>query len=175
MFIRVARSGFSCQPSGMMGVVPERCGPDDPRLPAILALIRIGFAGMEGRIDPPSSMHNLTVEHIAEQARSGEVWVCGSEPVACVFLTEKPACLYLSKLTVALAYRGTGFARRLVDLAETRAQALGLCKIELQSRVELTENHAAFAKLGFVVTAETRHPGYCRTTSLTMQKDVSDG
>nr|WP_224826740.1 GNAT family N-acetyltransferase [Cognatishimia sp. MH4019] len=156
-----------------MGVVPEQCGADDPRLPAILALIRIGFAGMEGRIDPPSSMHDLTVAKIAKQARTGEVWVCGSEPVACVFLTPKPNRLYLSKLTVATAYRGTGFARRLVDLAETRALALGLGTLELQSRVELTENHAAFAKLGFAVTAETRHPGYAQTTSLTMRKDVS--
>ncbi|MEL7177462.1 MAG: GNAT family N-acetyltransferase [Pseudomonadota bacterium] len=159
----------------MMGVVPERCGPDDPRLPAILALIRIGFAGMEGRVDPPSSMHELTVDRIADQARVGELWVCGDDPVACVFLTPRPASLYLGKLTVAKAYRGTGFARRLVDLAETRARVLGLNVIELESRVELTENHAAFAKLGFVVTAETAHPGYDRTTSLTMCKDVSGG
>ncbi len=159
----------------MMGVVPEQCGDDDPRLPAILALIRISFAGMEGRIDPPSSMHDLTVDQIAEQARMGEVWVCGREPVACVFLTRKPGCLYLSKLTVAAAYRGTGFARRLVDLAETRALALQRDALELQSRIELTENHAAFAKLGFVVTGETRHPGYTRTTSLTMRKDLSAG
>jgi hypothetical protein len=40
---------------------------------ALLALIRAEFAFMEGRIDPPSSMHGLTPETIALQARTGEV------------------------------------------------------------------------------------------------------
>lgn len=157
----------------MMGLVPERCRPDDRRLPAVLALIRESFADMDGRIDPPSSMHKLTVEAIAEQTRRGEVWVCGASPVACVFLTPKDDCLYLSKLAVAEAYRGMGFARRLIDLAETRAAAAGLEDLELQTRVELTENHLAFTKLGFVVTGKTAHPGFDRPTSLTMRKRVS--
>ncbi len=75
---------------------------------ALLDLIRRAFAGMEGRIDPPSSMHALTPESIAAQARSGEVWVIGAPPVACVFLTPKPGALYLGKLAVAEARAATG-------------------------------------------------------------------
>ncbi len=38
---------------------PRQLGPGDDPAP-VLALIRDAFAGMEGRIDPPSSMHHLT-------------------------------------------------------------------------------------------------------------------
>lgn len=158
----------------MMGLVPERCRADDARLAGVLALIRESFAGMEGRIDPPSSMHRLTADVVVRQAEEGEIWICGNAPIACVFLEPKGGFLYLSKLAVARTYRGMGFARRLVDLAETRAEAHGLEGLELKTRIELTENHAAFRKLGFVVTGETCHPGFDRPTSLTMRKLLPD-
>ena len=51
-----------------------------------------------------------------------------------------------------------------------RARALGLTALTLQTRIELTETHAALAALGFAVTGSTAHPGFDRPTSLTMQK-----
>jgi hypothetical protein len=42
--------------------------------------------------------------------------------------------------------------------------ALGLDHLELQTRVELTENHATFRAMGFVETGRTAHPGYDRTS-----------
>ena len=143
--------------------------------PALLALIQSEFAYMEGRIDPPSSMHLLTADSIAAQAKSGEVWVFEDQniPVACVFLTPQQGALYVGKLAVAQAWRGQGLARLLLQTAETRAHALGLPVLELQTRVELLENHAAFARMGFVKTGETAHPGYAQATSITMQKQVS--
>jgi ribosomal protein S18 acetylase RimI-like enzyme len=145
-------------------------GPHD--WAALLALIRAAFAGMEGRIDPPSSMHALTEAGIADQAATGEVWAISAPPVACVFLTARPGRLYIGKLAVAEAQRGQGFARRLVDQAEARARALGLPVLELQTRVELVENHAAFAAMGFVKVGETAHPGFARPTSFTFQRAV---
>lgn len=82
---------------------------------SVLALIRAAFAYMDGVIDPPSSMHRLTEGDIARQAREGEVWVLGTPPVACMFLTVKDDWLYLGKLAVASDQRGKGHARRLVD------------------------------------------------------------
>jgi len=90
--------------------------------------------------------------------------------VAVVFLTVKPGRLYLGKLAVDASMRGQGLARRLVAQAETRARILGLPVVELETRVELVENHATFARLGFAKTGETAHPGYDRPTSITMQK-----
>jgi GNAT superfamily N-acetyltransferase len=140
--------------------------------PALLGLIRDAFAPLEGRIDPPSSVHALTAATLIEQARTGEAWVIGDPPVACVILTPRPASLYIGKLAVAGTERRQGHARRLIEIAGIRARALGLPMLELQSRVELTENHATFRALGFVQSGATAHPGYDRPTSLTFTKTV---
>lgn len=140
--------------------------------PALLALIRTAFAGMQGRIDPPSSMHRLTVDDIARQAVDGEVWVIGTPPVACLFLTAEPGALYLHKLAVAPTAQRQGHARALIDAAELRARSLGLPRLRLQTRIELAENHATFRALGFTQTAVTAHPGYSRPTTLTFERAV---
>ncbi|MDE4131853.1 GNAT family N-acetyltransferase [Phaeobacter sp. QD34_3] len=150
----------------------ERLNPEEPRLEAVLDLIRSSFAFMEGRIDPPSSMRDLTPQSLAEQCRKGEIWVIGTPPLACMFLTPKQDCLYLGKLAVAESSRGMGLARSLIDHALRRARDLGLPAVELQTRVELVENHAAFARLGFVQTGSTAHPGFDRPTSLVFRRSA---
>jgi ribosomal protein S18 acetylase RimI-like enzyme len=151
-------------------VTPRRHRSTDPELGQILALLQRCFAYMEGRIDPPSSLHALTVAGIAQTCDTAEVWSLGPPPQACVFLAEKPGRLYLGKLAVDPSVRGQGHARALVALAEERAKALGLAVLELQTRIELVENHAAFARMGFVKTAEDAHEGYDRPTGIVMQK-----
>ena len=155
-------------------LAPRRLRAGDPALPGVRSLIRTTFAYMEGRIDPPSSMHVLTLEALSRQAEEGELWVAeeGGRVVACVVLTPKSGALYLGKLAVAMSHRGRGLARQLVEVAEARARALGLPAIELQSRIELAENHAAFSAMGFKVTAETAHPGFDRPTSITFHKSL---
>ncbi|SMX30773.1 GNAT family N-acetyltransferase [Actibacterium lipolyticum] len=142
--------------------------------PALLRLIRANFSYMEGRIDPPSSMLNLTADAIAAQASNGEVWVIeqNNQPIACIFLTPRDDVLYVGKLTVAQSHRAAGHARRLVETAVTRARDLNLHALELQSRVELLENHSAFTAMGFVQTGATAHPGFTQPTSLTFRKAV---
>lgn len=151
-----------------------RADPETGPHAGILALIRRSFAAMEGRIDPPSSMHRLTVADIARQCREGEVWHVGQPPVACIFLTARPDCLYVGKLAVDARWRGRGLARGLIAHAEGRARVLGLAWLELQTRVELVENHAAFARMGFVRTGESAHPGFDRPTSITLRRAVAD-
>lgn len=145
----------------------------DPALwPLILALLHEAFAFMEGRIDPPSSLRDLSAEALTRQAASGEIWIIGA-PIACLFLTPRPAALYLGKLAVARPARGQGLARRLIDQAEVRARALRLPALELQTRVELVENQAAFKAMGFVETGRTAHPGFDRPTSITYRRPVA--
>lgn len=127
---------------------------------------------MEGRIDPPSSLRDLTEDALTRQAQTGEIWIIGA-PVACVFLTPKPGALYIGKLAVAAENRGKGLARRLVDKAEERALAMGLPALELQTRVELFENQAAFSQLGFVEVGRTAHTGFDRPTSITYRRAVA--
>ena len=153
---------------------PRRIAPEDLKaLEEILVLLRLCFAYMEGRIDPPSSLYALTVSDLVKQAEKGEVWAVGSPPIACVFLTEKTDCLYLGKLAVHGVERGNGLARKMVSLAEDRARDMGKPYLELQTRIELVENHAAFAKLGFTRTATGKHPGFDRVTECTMRKRVT--
>jgi predicted GNAT superfamily acetyltransferase len=75
-------------------------------------------------------------------------------------------------LAVAETARGRGVARAMFAAAEDLARQNGLAFLELQTRVELTENHATFAALGFQKVAETAHPGYNRPTSITLRKRV---
>ncbi|NBZ87215.1 GNAT family N-acetyltransferase [Stagnihabitans tardus] len=139
---------------------------------AVHALILRAFAGMEGRIDPPSSARDLTPESLA--ATRGEVWTLPSRGLllACVILTPFPDHLYIGKLAVDPAHQRQGLARALISHAETRARALGLPELRLQTRVELTENHATFRALGFTETARTAHKGYDRPTSITFSKFI---
>lgn len=138
--------------------------------PHLRDLIVHAFSGMDGRIEPPSTAHHLTAADIAEQAASGEVWVLGAPAVACVFLTPKPHALYLSKLAVDPAVQRMGYGRRLIGVAELRAQELGMPALELWTRIELTENHATFRALGFVQTRTHAHDGFDRPTTLIFTK-----
>lgn len=143
----------------------------------MLDLIRAAFAYMDGRIDPPSSLHRLTPESIRAFAAENEIWVLGAPaaPSACVFLTPKSDHLYLGKLAVAAAARRRGYGRLLVEHGIGRAAAMGLPAVVLQARIELVENHATFAAMGFRKIDATAHPGYDRPTSITMRRMVSTG
>jgi GNAT superfamily N-acetyltransferase len=134
------------------------------------ALLRAEFAYMDGRVDPPSSMSRLAVAELA--SGPGEVWVIGTPPVACVVLTPKRESLYIGKLAVATVERGKGFARALIDQAAARATELGLSMLELETRVELTENHRTFELMGFVEFDRTAHSGYDRVTTIKYRRAV---
>ena len=154
-----------------LSMIPSRA-VDPYDWQALLDLIRSAFAYMEGRIDPPSSMQHLTAAGLAAQSQTAEIWVIGAPPVACVILTPKPGALYIGKLAVAEGHRGKGLARRLIDLAQDRAVALGLPVLELQTRVELASNQATFRALGFAEAGRTAHLGYARPTSITYRRSV---
>ena len=154
-----------------MNRAPYRAGADTD-WGAVLGLIREAFASMAGRIDPPSSMHDLTEAAVAAQAQSGEVWLIGTAPAACIFLSARPPALYIGKRAVAAALRRRGLAQALMAVADARARASGLPVLQLQTRIELVENHATFRAMGFHQTAATAHPGFDHPTSLTFERRV---
>lgn len=156
----------------MLDVSPVRITADSSYIPTILELLQRAFAYMEPRINPPSSMHRLTVEKIKDHCVIGEVWAIGEPPKACVFFNTKGDHLYIGKLAVTEDMRGRGIAGQLIDLAEQRARSMGLSGLELQTRIELTENHVIFQRLGFTKTGENAHQGFDRPTSITMRKPV---
>lgn len=138
----------------------------------LLALLRESFAYMDNRIDPPSSIHRLDADGLAAKSAQEDLILTfrNGEPVGCLFSVPRGEALYLGKIAVKPRLQGRGITRRMLELAEAGARVRGLKVLELQTRIELTENHRAFAALGFEKVGETCHPEYDRTTSLTFRK-----
>ena len=157
-----------------MTIKIERIGPDFDKYQELLDLIHAAFAFMDGRIDPPSSAHLLTPDLLRQKAEDEIAFAALSDgqPVGCVFLKPEETTLYVGKLAVHPQAQGKGIGRRLMDEAEATARSLGLSALRLETRIELEENHSRFAAWGFVRTAENRHAGYDRTTSIEMRKSL---
>lgn len=151
-------------------------GPDDD-LEAVLRLIQKAFAEQKGLIDPPSSMTTLSVLDISKHLETEMIWGVydGAKLVACLFGADKGDALYLSKLSVDPAARGQGLAGALMDAAEDFSRKAEITTLEVIARVELTQNHAMFERLGYVKFKEGRHQGYTRTTEIHFRKQVSTG
>jgi GNAT superfamily N-acetyltransferase len=152
----------------------RRAPADFAEWEAVRTLILDAFASMEGRIDPPSSALRLTAQSMADDAAKGALLLAerGGTLVGCVFVRPKGDALYIGKLAVQPGLQGQGIGKALVAAARAEARTLGLAMLELQTRIELTENHAAFARMGFVKSGETTHEGYDRPTSITMRAKV---
>ena len=146
----------------------------DADFTGVLTLIRDAFAYMDGIVDPPSSMHSLSVTDSMTFADQGEVWVIESsaEVIACMVLTPRNDALYLGKLAVHEDFRGLGLARRMVEAAEASARRCAMKYLELQTRVELSRNQNIFIAMGFAEAGRARHSGYNRDTSITYRKAV---
>lgn len=152
-----------------------RIPADFSRWDEVLALIMQAFAFMDGVIDPPSSAHLLTVDALRAKVRreTGFLAFDGDRIVGCVFALERTDDVYVGKLAVAPGSQSQGIGRRLMRAVEILALSRGKAVLELETRIELTANHAAFARLGFHETGRTAHEGYVRPTSVTMRKIVS--
>ena len=152
----------------------SRAAEDFTDWEALLALILRSFAFMEGRIDPPSSAHLLTPAALRGKAQAEALFLAHAPTLAgCVFCAPQADALYIGKLAVDPAHQGRGLGRALIAAADGHARALGLPRLRLQTRIELTENHAAFARMGFLETGRSAHPGFDHPTSITMERPVA--
>ena len=133
----------------------------------LLALLHRSFAFMEGRIDPPSSLHRLDVDSLHEKSKDETLLtaVDGDKLVGCLFLKKNADSLYLGKLAVEDAYRGQGVARQLIDVANLIGKQWSCKTVELETRVELTANQKFFTHMGFEKVGENAHEGFERATS----------
>lgn len=149
-------------------------GAENDLLENVLGLLHRAFAYMDDRIDPPSSLHRLTVDRIGQDAAAGGLIgaFAGEALVGCAFVKPDENTLYVGKLAIEPTSQGQGIGKLLLAEAERRAVERGLPALTLQTRVELTENHRAFSRVGFVKTGETAHAGYERPTSITMTKII---
>lgn len=151
--------------------------PDDFTQGAeLLSLIISAFAYMDSRIDPPSSAHKLTLESLAQKTRDEICYIARENNVlvGCIFCRpEPPHCLYVGKLAISENMQGRGLGRKLLAHAEHEAVLRGLPALRLETRIELTDNHATFERWGFTKSADKSHPGYDRITFIEMVKPVT--
>jgi len=141
----------------------------------LVKLLRAAFAYQDNRINPPSSVHALDVESVALKARKEQLFLAfdGTAVVGCVFARRQGNALYVGKLAVWPHRQREGIARRLMQATEHFAYENGLPTLELDTRIELNENHQAFEALGFTKTAEGAHEGFNRPTFITMRKRIA--
>jgi GNAT superfamily N-acetyltransferase len=159
-----------------MPVQIARAARDFSDWAGVLQLLRDAFAFMEERIDPPSSVHRLTPTSIAAKSREETLFLATDEDelLGCVFASQRSESLYVSKLGVRRDRQGEGIGRRLMEAVEHHAHEVGIRNLELDTRIELTENQETFAAMGYVRTAEHAHDGYDQPTFVTMRKELTD-
>ena len=137
-------------------------------------LLVAAFRVMDGRIAPPSSLASMTPDSLREKAKSEFLVLAEADGrlVGCGFGACMDEVFYLSKIAVDPSVQGQGILRQMLPYFETEARRFGLTALTLQSRVEMTETHAAFEALGFRKVTGTSHPGYARITSWHFRKKL---
>jgi len=153
-------------------MTPRPLGPADAA--GALAVIRAAFAAQPVRTDPPSAALAETAASLAARlARGGGAGVWREGLLVGVVLWEREGdSLVLGRLAVLPRFRRQGLAAALVGAAVAAGQAGGCARLRLGTRVELTDNHRLFARLGFRETGRTAHPGHHRPTSVTMERPL---
>jgi len=142
---------------------------------ATAALIRLAFAHQEAATDPPPSALGETAAAVAAVvgAHGGFGAWRGATLAGCVLWQRQDDALYLSRLAVHPAARGLGIARALVAAVAGQAQALGVARVTLSTRLVLAGNRGLFAACGFRETQQHAHPGYTHPTFVDMEKQVA--
>lgn len=146
---------------------------DFKQWPLLLKLLKSAFAFQIDRINPPSSLTKLNVQTLAQKAYDETLllaWKDGNL-AGCIFAKNiENNALYVGKHAVLPTYQGQGIGSALMNAIEVHAKSNAISYLELQVRIELVENQATFAALGFIETKRTSHPGFDSITSVTMQK-----
>lgn len=134
-------------------------------------LLHRTYAYMDGRIDPRSSLHRLTVEGLQQKAADESLIVARDKGaiVGCMFCRREGDWLYVGKVAVDLSAQGQGVGRQMFNHAFDLARTLACRGLELETRVELLENHRTFARMGFVKVGEDAHQGFDQPTSIRMR------
>jgi len=155
-------------------MVQVEINPQFDNYAGLLALLRRSFAFMDGRIDPPSSLHKLDIDTLGEKGKAETLLTAidGEKLVGCLFVRRSGDALYLGKLAVDDASRGQGVARQMIDVANFIGKQWSCQALELEARVELTENQTFFKQLGFEKVGENAHEGYARTTSYRYRRPI---
>ncbi|HHZ08796.1 MAG TPA: GNAT family N-acetyltransferase [Rhizobiales bacterium] len=148
---------------------------DFNRRDELLDLVRRSCPATNRVVGPPSSVHGLTPASLAKRARRESLLPAfvGSTLAGRAFLADRGDHLPVGKLAVEPGMQVKGVARTLTDAAERHARGSGRTAPELQARIELTADRAAFARLGLCGTGGTATEGSDRPPSVTRMKELA--
>ena len=109
----------------------------------VLTLLHEAFAYQAPLIDPPSSLHTLDARSLAEKAAQEQLIIALSpaEIIGCVFAKLLPDRVYVGKMAVSPDAQGQGLGRQLLFAVEDFSREQNRQLLELQTRVELVDNH----------------------------------
>ncbi len=137
---------------------------------ALAALIRHCFARQTVVTDPLPSALKESGDSIRAHFAKGGGGAMVEGPAACLLWSEEDGGLYIGRVAVHPDWRGQGFAKRLLTMAEDEARRRRLPRMHLSTRLVLIDNRRLFAACGFVETTEEAHPGYAHPTFVNMEK-----
>jgi len=142
--------------------------PDDAD--ALAELIRYCFARQTAVTDPLPSALKESGDNIRKHFAGGGGGAMYEGPAACLLWSEQDGGLYIGRVAVHPAWRGQGFAKRMLAMAEEEARRRSLPRLHLSTRLVLLDNRRLFAACGFVETSQEAHPGYARPTFVNLEK-----
>jgi ribosomal protein S18 acetylase RimI-like enzyme len=141
----------------------------------VAQVIRASFAEYRGVLDPPSGALAVDPAAARQLLTLGGFLVCESEGriVACVFHMTNPDHVYLGRLSVLPAFRGSGLGARLVAEVEALAAAAGRDRVRLGVRLALPRNRAFFERLGYHEVGLDSHEGMTVPTFTWFEKRIT--
>lgn len=146
--------------------------PERDDLAEIVALVHRAFGEYRGVLKPESGALSETVESLATRLEKNRLFLAmeAGRLRGAVFATRKGDAVYIDRLSVDPETRGSGIAKRLIEVVEAHARESGAARVTLGVRLALTQNISFFQRLGFVETGRQAHAGFDAPTSLDMEK-----
>lgn len=140
---------------------------------ALAELIRHCFARQTVVTDPLPSALKESGDNIRTHFAQGGGGALYEGPAACLLWSEEEGGLYVGRVAVHPDWRGRGFAKRLLAMAEDEARRRKLPRLHLSTRLVLIDNRRLFAACGFVETSQEAHPGYAHPTFVNMERRLA--
>ncbi len=150
----------------------RRAQEDDA--PLLVSILHAAFAEYEGQLDPPSGVHNETIDTVLQKLQEGHAVLAflDAEAVGCVFYEPESDYVYLGRLSVLPQHRKQGVARALIDYVEQQAVILQRPRVLLGVRTAIPRLQAYYARLGYHLLRYAMHEGYSEPTYAILEKEI---
>lgn len=140
--------------------------------PEILYVMQAAFSEYKGVLDPPSGVHDETIESVKQKFQTGDFVLAefNHEIIGCVFFENKGSYMDLGRLSVIPQCRNQGIGRMLIDYVEKKARQNQIPTVRLGVRIILNTLRQYYEGLGYGIVSFETHEGYSKPTYVVMEK-----